>query len=143
VNRALAIDLEFDKLQTLVSAQAQTRLGRALLTTFDGLPPLAEAIRSARLTEAFDRLIDDDGRLSLEGVDDAVEWLEPGAPAPTEPSHLLALITLARRINTARARLKSGRAEVFSSSPMSRPEFAGTAPLTTRRPPSWRVSVAS
>jgi DNA mismatch repair protein MutS2 len=113
VNRALAIDLEFDKLQTLVSAQAQTRLGRALLTTFDGLPPLAEAIRSARLTEAFDRLIDDDGRLSLEGVDDAVEWLEPGAPAPTEPSHLLALITLARRINTARARLKSGRAEVF------------------------------
>jgi DNA mismatch repair protein MutS2 len=112
VNRALAVDLEFDKLQTLVSAQAQTRLGRDLLTTFDGLPPLAEAVRSARLTRALDRLIDDDGRLSLEGVDDAVEWLEPDAPAPTEPSHLLALITLARRISTARARLRSGHAEV-------------------------------
>ena len=112
MNRALAVELEFDKLQTLVSTQAQTRLGRALLTAIDGLPPLATAARSARLTKAFDRLIDEDGRLSLEGVDDALEWLEPAAPAPTEPRHLLPLLALARRIAAARARLSAAPADI-------------------------------
>ena len=112
MNRALAFELEFDKLQTLVATQAQTRLGRVLLTTTHGLPPLTTAVRSAHLTRAFDRLIEDDGRLSLEGVDDAMEWLEPASPAPTEPRHLVPLLALARRIAAARERLGSGPPEL-------------------------------
>jgi DNA mismatch repair protein MutS2 len=112
VNRALAVELEFNKVQTLVSTQAQTRLGRSFLTREDALPSLAAAARSARLTQAFQQLTDEDGRLSFAGVDDAIEWLEPGAPAPTEPSHLLHLLNLARRIAAARARVTTGPAEI-------------------------------
>jgi DNA mismatch repair protein MutS2 len=131
VNRAIAFELEFDKVQKLVATQARSRLGRSLIVGCDELPPFDEALRAADLTVAVAQLLEDGGALSFAGLDEAVEWLDPGAPAPTDPRELLALLTLARRIAAIRKRVLGGPGELQ--------EFAArlpdTAPLIKRTAP--------
>lgn len=105
MKRSVASELEFDKIQSIVAARAQSGPGRSLLTTGVGLLPVEESARLAQLTEAVERLLAEDGRLSFAGMDEALPWLEPGAPLPVEPAELLLLLTLARRIAAIRARL--------------------------------------
>ncbi len=50
-------------------------------------------------------MIEEDEALALAGIDEAVPWLDPSAPPPTEPRELLALLTLARRVASVRQRL--------------------------------------
>jgi len=107
VKRSVASELEFDKVQKLVAAQARTGLGRVLLTTDDLLPSTTESFRLAGLTEAVARLIEEGGLLTLAGLDDALPWLDPEAPSPAEPGELLHLVTLARRVASVRRRLLS------------------------------------
>jgi DNA mismatch repair protein MutS2 len=107
VKRSIASELEFDKVQQLVAAQARTGLGRLLLTTDVLLPSTSESSRLAELTGAITRLIEEDGRLTFAGLDDALQWLEPEAPSPVEPGELLHLVTLAKRIASVRRRLLS------------------------------------
>jgi DNA mismatch repair protein MutS2 len=105
VKRSVASELEFDKIQLIVAARAQSGSGRRLLTADCGLLPAEESERLARLTEAVKRLLDEDGRLSFAGMDDALPWFDPASPLPIEPADLLRLLTLARRIAAVRARL--------------------------------------
>lgn len=102
---SIASELEFDKVQQLVAAQARSGLGRRLVATRSNLPTPEESTDLARLTAAVVRLIDDDGQLGFAGLDEALPWLEPDAPAPTEPGDLLSLLTLARRIAAVRRRV--------------------------------------
>ncbi len=122
MNRVLAHELEFDKVQEMVATQARTRLGRSLLTETTEHPLHRDAIGSANLTQAVDQLMANDGRLSFTGLDEAFDWLLPDAPAPTDPKDLLTLLTLARRIATARKRLADGSDHLV--------ELAGTLPDT-------------
>ena len=105
-DRSLALELEFDKILELIAAHARTRVGRVVV---HGLAiPLDDAsdrARSALLTMAVADLIEEDGMLSMAGVDEAVPWLEEDAPPPSEPRDLVALLTLARRIAAIRRRL--------------------------------------
>ena len=105
MKRSAASALEFDKILLIVAARAQSGPGRRLLTADCGLLPEAESARLARLTEAVGRLLDEDGRLSFAGLDDALPWLDPASPLPIEPADLLLLLTLARRIAAVRSRL--------------------------------------
>jgi len=108
VSRATSVDLELDKTIRLVATQARTGLGRTILADSIDLPPFDEAVRQAELTRDLGRLLDEDGPLTFTGLDDAVEWLQPGGPAPTEPRELLGLLALARTIVAARRRLARG-----------------------------------
>ncbi len=103
----VATELEFDKVQQLVAAQTRTGLGRLLLTSGSNLPAPEESTVLANLTAAIGRLIDTDGQLGFAGLDDALPWLQPDAPAPTEPGDLLSLLTLARRIAAVRRQILS------------------------------------
>jgi DNA mismatch repair protein MutS2 len=105
VKRSVASELEFDKIQLIVAARAQSGSGRRLLTADSGLLPANETARLAQLTASVERLLAEDGRLSFAGMDDALPWLEPTTPLPVEPAELLLLLTLARRIAAIRARL--------------------------------------
>jgi DNA mismatch repair protein MutS2 len=111
VKRSVASELEFDKIQLIVAARAQSGPGRRLLTADWGLLPAEESERLARLTEAVKRLLDEDARLSFAGMDDALPWLDPASPLPIEPADLLLLLTLARRIAAVRARLLAAPAD--------------------------------
>ncbi len=104
---SIASELEFDKVQQLVAAQARTGLGRRLVANGSNLPAPEDSAELAEMTAAVVRLIDDDGQLGFAGLDDALPWLEPDAPAPTEPGDLLSLLTLARRVAAVRRRLLS------------------------------------
>jgi DNA mismatch repair protein MutS2 len=106
VDRALSSELEFDKVLELVAAYARTGVGRVIVARLEEAPTddLGPA-RPALLTQAVSDLIDDDGPLAFAGVDEAVPWLEPGAPPPSEPRDLLALLTLARRVAAVRRRV--------------------------------------
>jgi DNA mismatch repair protein MutS2 len=123
VNRAITYELEFDKIQELVATQARTRLGRLLTTAGDTLPSLDEALRATSLTAAVAQLLNEGESLSFAGLDEALEWLEPEAPAPTEPRELLALLTLARRISAVRKTALKG--------PEALHELAAQLPDTT------------
>jgi len=111
VKRSVASELEFDKIQMIVAARAQSGPGRRLLTADRGLLPTEESSRLARLTEAVERLLEEDGRLSFAGMDDALPWLDPSSPLPAEPADLLLLLTLARRIAAVRGRLLAAPAD--------------------------------
>ena len=111
MKRSVASELEFDKIQLIVAARAQSGPGRRLLTADWGLLPAEESERLARLTEAVKRLLDEDARLSFAGMDDALPWLDPASPLPIEPADLLLLLTLARRIAAVRARLLAAPAD--------------------------------
>ena len=105
VDRSLALELEFDKILELIAAHARTCVGRVVV--HDLAVPLDDAsgaARSALLTLAVADLIEEDGMLSLAGVDEAVPWLEEDAPPPSEPRDLVALLTLARRVAAIRRR---------------------------------------
>ncbi len=108
MTRALAFDLEFDKVLELVATQARTGLGRRVLTSGATLPSIEEAERAARRTRAAERMLADDGALSVAGLDEAARWLQPDTPPPTEPRELLTLLVLAQRIAAARRRLLAG-----------------------------------
>ncbi len=103
--RSIHTELEFDTVLRLVAAHARTRVGRAVITSCEGLADPGDARRAADLTEAVGRLVDSDGTLVLSGVDDAEPWLEPGTPVSTDPAELLHLVRLARRVAAVRERL--------------------------------------
>lgn len=98
-------ELEFETTMRLVAAHARTRVGRLLLTTGGGLPPVDDALRRAAFNSALLESIEIDGPLPLDGIDEAEQWLEPGAPSPTEPTQFLALLSLAKRVAAVRRRL--------------------------------------
>jgi DNA mismatch repair protein MutS2 len=106
--RSLASELEFDRVLELVAAHARTRVGRFVVQGLSAVPEdAAERVRSARLTKAFADLIEEEGPLTLAGVDDAAPWLEEGASPPSEPRDLVALLILARRVAAVRRRLEA------------------------------------
>ena len=108
VDRSLAVELEFDKVLELVAAHARTHVGRVVIQCLADLSGDTSArVRSALLTRAVADLIEEDGVLSLAGVDEAVPWLEENAPPPSEPRDLIALLTLARRVAAIRRRLEA------------------------------------
>jgi len=88
-----------------VAAHARTRMGRLLVTATGGFPTVDEALRRAAFNAALLELIEVDGTLPLDGVDEAAPWLESDAPAPTEPKHFLTLLSLAKRVAAVRRRL--------------------------------------
>jgi DNA mismatch repair protein MutS2 len=90
---------------TLVAAHARTRLGRSLLKGYRSLPSFEEAVERAAFSAALLELIDLDGPLPLDGIDDAAPWLEEDAPSPTEPKEFLTLLALAKRVAAVRRRL--------------------------------------
>ena len=113
-DRSLALELEFDKILELIAAHARTCVGRVVIR--DLATPLEDAsgrARSALLTIAVADLIEEDGMLSLAGVDEAVPWLDEDAPPPSEPRDLVALLTLARRVAAIRRRLEASENEEF------------------------------
>ncbi len=124
-------DLEFDRIQQLIATQARTRLGRSLLTADVGLPPPQERAVRARLTRALERLLEEGGSLTLAGIDEAEPWLEADAPPPGDPSDLLVLLTLARRVAAIRRRLAGGPTELEE---LAR-RLPDTAPLVARVAP--------
>jgi DNA mismatch repair protein MutS2 len=119
--------MEFDKVQQLVATQARTSLGRSLLTRNAELPEARTRTRLAQLTSAAQHLLDEDGLISFAGVDDALPWLEPAAPAPAEAGELLVLLSLARRISAVRRRLLASpnQLEVVRSELQSLPDTSG------------------
>ena len=114
VDRSLAVELEFDKVLELVAAHARTHVGRVVIQCLADLSGDTSArVRSALLTRAVADLIEEDGVLSLAGVDEAVPWLEEDAPPPSEPRDLVALLTLARRAAAVRRRLETSEKAEF------------------------------
>ncbi len=89
----------------LVAAHARTRMGRFLFQSTGGLPGVDEALHRAAFNSALLELINVEGPLPLDGVDEAAPWLEPDAPAPSEPKEFLALLSLAKRVAAIRRRL--------------------------------------
>ena len=113
-DQSLAVELEFDKVLELVAAHARTHVGRLVVRELAACADDSSArIRNALLTKAVADLIEEDGVLSLAGVDEAVPWLEEDAPPPTEPRDLVALLTLARRVASVRRRLEASEDEEF------------------------------
>ncbi|MCD4750554.1 MAG: Smr/MutS family protein [Thermoanaerobaculales bacterium] len=102
-----AQELDFDTVLKLVAAHAQTRVGRLFVTRAAHEANRRAAAGHALDTRELSELIEDGNRIALSGVDDAVEWLNPASPMPTEPADLLVLIALARRIAAVRRRLLS------------------------------------
>jgi DNA mismatch repair protein MutS2 len=98
-------ELEFDTTMKLVAAHARTRPGRLLLASLGALPSAEEAVRKASFNQALADLVGLDGPLPLGGIDEAAEWLEPDAPAPSEPREFVALLGLAKRVASIRRRL--------------------------------------
>ncbi|MCG6947845.1 MAG: Smr/MutS family protein [Acidobacteria bacterium] len=114
MSRSLAVELEFDKVLELVAAHARTRVGRVVIRDLAVLAgDSTERVRNAHLTQAVAHLIEDDGVLSMSGVDEAEPWLEEDAPPPSEPRDLVALLALARRIAAIRRRLLSSESDEF------------------------------
>jgi DNA mismatch repair protein MutS2 len=105
LHRSPFAELEFDTTMKLVAAHARTRMGRLLLSSYGALPSCDEALRRAVFSAALLELVGIDGPLPLAGIDDAAPWLEPDAPAPTEPREFLALLALAKRVAAVRRRL--------------------------------------
>jgi DNA mismatch repair protein MutS2 len=105
LSRSPFAELEFDTTMQLVAAHARTRVGRSFLASAGDLPTFEEALERAVFNAALLELIDLDGPLPLDGIDDAVPWLEPEAPAPSEPREFLALLSLAKRVAAIRRRL--------------------------------------
>ena len=95
----------------LVAAHARTRMGRLFLTAIGGLPSFDEALSRAAFNSALLELIEVDGTLPLDGIDEAALWLEPDAPAPTEPKHFLTLLSLAKKVAAVRRRLSGATDE--------------------------------
>jgi len=89
----------------LVAAHARTRLGRLFVASYGELPSFDDALRRAVFNAALLELVEIDGPLPLDGVDDAAPWLEPGAASPSEPTEFLDLLALARRVAAVRRRL--------------------------------------
>ncbi len=105
MRRSTATDLGFDKVLTIVAAHAKTRVGRLRLSGCFDLPDARSACRRAAYTTALTELVGIDGPLPLAGIDDAVAWLGPDAPVPSEPKQFVALLSLARRVASVRKRL--------------------------------------
>lgn len=89
----------------LVAAHARTRMGRTLLASFGAFPSFEEALERAAFNAALLELVELDGALPLDGIDEAAPWLEDDAVAPTEPKEFLALLSLAKRVTAVRRRL--------------------------------------
>lgn len=96
----------------LVAAHARTRLGRSYLTSLGPLPAFDEALERAAFNSALLELVELDGPLPLDGIDDAASWLEPGAALPTEAKDFLALLALAKRVAAVRRRLRGAPEEL-------------------------------
>ncbi len=96
----------------LVAAHARTSLGRRRIETTDALPSPGEGVRAARLTGEMERLLAEDGPVSLAGVEEALPLLDPAAPPPHEAPELLALLFFARRVAAVRRTLLALPAEL-------------------------------
>jgi hypothetical protein len=105
MTRTTAEELDFTDVLELIAAHATSRAGRDFVRTAETLPSRDLADRRWRLSHDLESVLAEGGRLSFSGVDDAVPWLDPSASLPAEPAGLLALLTLARRVNAVRRRL--------------------------------------
>jgi DNA mismatch repair protein MutS2 len=114
VNRSYASELEFDKILQVIAAHARSGVGRTRIRRLGEEPPHdGDPRAAARLTLALAELIEEGETLSFAGVDDAVPWLEDGAPPPSEPRDLLALLNLARRVAAVRGRLGAADSDLL------------------------------
>ncbi len=96
----------------LVAAHARTSLGRRRIEGTDALPSPGEGVRAARLTGELQRLLAEDGPLSLAGIEEALPFLDPAAPPPHDAPELLALLSFARRVASLRRTLTALPAEL-------------------------------
>jgi DNA mismatch repair protein MutS2 len=103
--RTTAEELDFTDVLELIAALATSRAGRDFVLGAEVFPSRHLAIQRWRLSRDLGAALADDGRFSFAGVDDAVPWLDPAASLPAEPEGLLALLSLARRVNAVRRRL--------------------------------------
>jgi len=117
----------------LVAAHARSRMGRVHLTADGGFPQVDEALRRAVFNSALLESIEIDGALPLDGMDEAEPWLEPDAPAPTEPKQFLALLSLAKRVAAVRRRLNGVADEhaVLRSAAEELPDTSGLVALVS------------
>ena len=115
MDRSNASDLEFDKVLELIAAHARTGVGRAVVRALAEEPPVGtgDRLRAAHLSLAVEEILEDSEAFTLSGVDDAVPWLEPDTPLPSEPRDLLSLLTLARRVAAVRRRLADSESELL------------------------------
>jgi len=103
VNRGYVSEFEFDKILQLVAAHAQTCVGRRrLLDEAHSSPDVEAAAHFARVTLEMTTFHGERGRLSFNGIDDGLPWLEPGASSPNALPDLLDLLGLLKRVAAIR-----------------------------------------
>lgn len=102
MHRTVSRELDLGSVLELVAAHARTRAGRLLVSAVGPLPSPAAAVAACALTRELEELVAVNGPLPLSGVDDALPYLEPGAPITVEPAALLVLAGFARRVEAVR-----------------------------------------
>lgn len=123
--RSRASELEFDKVLQLVAAHARSGVGRGVLAHLaDSSGGGEDPARAAHLSLAVEELIGNQETLSFAALDDAAPWLDAGAPPPSEPRDLLALLNLARQVAVVRRRLEGSDHRLLV-------DMAGRLPDTT------------
>jgi len=112
VTRPLVPELDFDTVVTLVAAHARTSVGRHLFSAIETIPSPETSRYLAGLTREVGQLLGASGPLGLTGIDEAAPWLEPGTLLPAEPTDLLSLLSLARRVASVRRQLLAAPQEL-------------------------------
>lgn len=109
--RRCATEVDFPDVLSLVAAHAKTSLGAQQVLDSNALPSLGEGVRSCRLTLELERLLAEEGPLTLAGIDEALPFLDPAAPPTHQAPDLLTLLSFARRVASVRRALLNLDAE--------------------------------
>lgn len=105
-------ELDINELINLVAAHARSSVGRRLLLEVGSLPGPDQTAHLVRLTSQLSDFIAEHEPLSFSGIDDAREFLEPGAPSAEGIAELMSLYSLARRVAGLRRALGKATPEL-------------------------------
>lgn len=112
MKRSAAAEVELDRILEMVAAHAASAASRRQIRNNDTLPTLGEGVLSSRLTDEINRLLDEDGRLTLAGLDEAEPWLDAAAAPPRAAEDLMSLLTFAKRVLAVRRHLQAAPGEL-------------------------------